>query len=139
MNAVEEWKQEKHSLGAVEDVEGYAAEGLRFEETEERAGDGVLVFDNSPLPPGGNDSALAAADTEHGRYARVAQMQSRGDDRLDWVSVTFTEDTVVTNSRPMTPFADDDIASELTDRGLSVETHDGYGPDDRRTVFVAEL
>jgi len=55
------------------------------------------------------------------------------------VSVTFTEDTVVTNSRPMTPFADDDIASELTDRGLSVETHDGYGPDDRRTVFVAEL
>ena len=54
------------------------------------------------------------------------------------MSVTFTEDTVVTNSRPMTPFADDDIASELTDRGLSVETHDGYGPDDRRTVFVAE-
>ena len=74
MNTVEEWKQEKHSLGVIEDVEEYAAEGLRFEETEERAGDGVLVFDNSPLPPGGNDSALAAADTEHGRYARVAQM-----------------------------------------------------------------
>ena len=97
------------------------------------------MFDSSPLPPEGNDPALAAADTEHGRCARVAQMQSRGDDRLDWVSVTFTEDTVVTNSRPMTPFADGDIVSELTDRGLSIGTHDGHGPDDRRTVFVAEL
>ncbi|PSP70746.1 hypothetical protein BRC79_01770 [Halobacteriales archaeon QH_8_67_27] len=74
MNTVEEWKQEKHSLGVIEDVEEYAAEGLRFEETEERADGGVLVFDNSPLPPDGNDPALAAADTEHGRYARVAQM-----------------------------------------------------------------
>jgi len=97
------------------------------------------VFDSSPLPPEGNDPGYHAADTEHGRYARVAQMQSRGDDRLDWVSVTFTEDTVVTNSRPMTPFADEEVAAKLTDLDLTVETHDGHGPDDRRTVFVAEL
>jgi ferredoxin-nitrite reductase len=39
-NTVEEWKQEKHPLDVVEDVREYAAEGLSFEEIEERAGDG---------------------------------------------------------------------------------------------------
>jgi len=40
MNTVEEWKQEKHPLDVVEDVKEYAAEGLSFDEIEERAGDG---------------------------------------------------------------------------------------------------
>ncbi|QPV64436.1 hypothetical protein I7X12_07440 [Halosimplex litoreum] len=40
MNAVEEWKQEKHPLDVVEDVKAYAAEGLSFEEIEQRAGEG---------------------------------------------------------------------------------------------------
>lgn len=115
------------------DALGPSLEGL----TDHLADGGVLVFDNAPLPPGGNDPGYHADDTEHGRYVRVAQMQPRSDDRLDWVSVTVTGDTVVTNSRPMTPFADEEVAAELTDLGLTVETHDGYGPDDRRTVFVA--
>lgn len=99
--------------------------------------DGVLIFDNSPLPPDGNDPALDTGDTEHGRYARVAQLQSRPDDRLDWVSVTFTADgAVVPTRRPMTPFADERIAATLDAHGFAVETHDRYGPTDDRTVFV---
>jgi nicotinamide riboside kinase len=37
----------------------------------------------------------------------------------------------------MTPFADEEIAEKLIDLGVMVETHNGYGPDDRRTVSVA--
>ncbi|MFC7237443.1 nitrite/sulfite reductase [Saliphagus sp. GCM10025317] len=40
MNAVEEWKQEKHPLDVIEDVKEYAEEGLSFDEIEERAGGG---------------------------------------------------------------------------------------------------
>jgi len=40
MNAVEEYKQEKHPLDVVEDVLEYAEEGLSFDEIESRAGDG---------------------------------------------------------------------------------------------------
>ncbi|WP_254545412.1 nitrite/sulfite reductase [Halomarina pelagica] len=40
MNTVERWKQEKHPLDVVEDVREYAAEGLAFDEIEERAGSG---------------------------------------------------------------------------------------------------
>lgn len=99
---------------------------------------GILVFDNSPLPPEGNDPALDVGETERGRYARVAHHAPREDGGLDWRSVTFTPggDCIV-NSRRMTPFADETIRAALVDRGFDVETHDGYGPDDSRTVFVA--
>jgi len=40
VNAVEEWKQEKHPLDVIEDVKAYAAEGISFDEIEARAGDG---------------------------------------------------------------------------------------------------
>ena len=40
MNTVERWKQEKHPLDVIEDVEQYAADELSFEEIEARAGDG---------------------------------------------------------------------------------------------------
>ncbi|WP_135365310.1 class I SAM-dependent methyltransferase [Halosimplex halophilum] len=99
---------------------------------------GVLVFDNSPLPPEGNEPAHHVGEYDGGRYVRVAQMQPRPDDRLEWVSVVFTESgEVFTNSRPMTPFDDEAVAAALDDTGLAVETREGYGPDDRRTVFVA--
>jgi len=99
---------------------------------------GVLVFDNSPLPPEGNEPAYHVGEYDGGRYLRVAQMQPRADDRLEWVSVVFTEDgEVFTNGRPMTPFADGAIAAALEREGVTVATRDGYGPDDRRTVFVA--
>jgi len=39
-NTVEEYKQEKHPLDVIEDLKEYAAEGLSFEEIEERAGGG---------------------------------------------------------------------------------------------------
>ncbi len=39
-NTVEEYKKEKHPLDVVEDLKEYAAEGLSFEEIEERAGGG---------------------------------------------------------------------------------------------------
>lgn len=37
------------------------------------ADSGVLVFDNSPLPPAGNHPALDMGSTERGDYARIAQ------------------------------------------------------------------
>ena len=40
MNSVERYKQEKHPLEVIEDVAEYAAEGLSFDEIEDRAGDG---------------------------------------------------------------------------------------------------
>ncbi len=40
MNTVERWKQEKQPLDVIDDVEEYAAEGLSFDEIEERAGEG---------------------------------------------------------------------------------------------------
>ncbi|USZ71234.1 nitrite/sulfite reductase [Natronosalvus halobius] len=40
MNAVEEWKREKHPLDVIDDVRRYAEEGLSFDEIEERAGGG---------------------------------------------------------------------------------------------------
>ncbi len=102
------------------------------------AAGGVLVFDNSPLPPEGNDPAYHVGEYDGGRYVRVAQMQRRPDDRLNWVSATFTEaGEVFTNSRPMTPFSDAEVAGALEAAGLAVETRDGYGPEDGRTVFVA--
>lgn len=99
---------------------------------------GVLVFDNSPLPPDGNEPALDVGETVGGdHYARVARMRPRADGRLDWCEATFTGDDAWVNVRPMTPFSDGRIRSALVDRGFGVETRDGYGPDDRRTVFVA--
>ena len=99
---------------------------------------GVLVFDNSPLPPDGNEPALDVGATDHGRYARVAQMNSTGDGRLSWDSVVFVSDgECFVNSRHMTPFADEELRAELERNGLAVETFDGFGPDDDRTVFVA--
>ena len=41
MNTVEQWKQEKHPLEMIELVEEFAAEGLSFDEIEEREGEGV--------------------------------------------------------------------------------------------------
>ncbi len=40
MNTVEHWKQEKHSLDIIEEIYEYAAEGLSFDEIEERGGEG---------------------------------------------------------------------------------------------------
>ncbi|NHN59394.1 MULTISPECIES: nitrite/sulfite reductase [Halorussus] len=40
MNTVEQWKQRKHPLDVLDDVETYAAEGLSFDEIEARAGEG---------------------------------------------------------------------------------------------------
>lgn len=104
------------------------------------ADDGVLVFDASRLPPDGHDEpALDVGETPRGAYARVVQMQPRGDGRLDWNSVVVPpEGRPFVNSRPMTPFDDREIVDALRAAGLDAETHDGFGPDDDgRTVFVA--
>jgi len=96
---------------------------------------GVFVFDNSPLPPGGTDPGLdVGAD---GEYVRVAQHVPDGD-RLDWRAVTFLADgEVFATSRQMTPVADETVTAALTAAGFDVETREGYGPGDDRTVFVA--
>jgi SAM-dependent methyltransferase len=100
--------------------------------------DGVIVFDNSNLPPEGNDPGLDVGSTDEGRYVRVAHHEPTGDGTLEWRSVTFTEDgDPVVNTREMTPFADAVIRELLAAAGVTVETHDGFGPEDTRTVFVA--
>lgn len=98
---------------------------------------GLLVLDNSPLPPEGNRAALDVGAFDGDRYARVARHAPREDGRLDWHSVTFTPGEVVVNTRPMTPFADGRVAAALEAAGFDAERHDGYGPGDERTVFVA--
>lgn len=103
---------------------------------ERVAADGVLVLDNSPLPPEGNEPALDVGTTAEGRYARVARMRPRDDGRLAWDAVTFTGEECVVTTRPMTPFEDATVAAAIRDADLAVETHDGFGPGDDRTVFV---
>lgn len=102
------------------------------------ADDGVLVFDNSPLPPEGNHPALDVGTTENGQYARVVQMNPTDGERLSWDSVVFTpEGQFFVDSYEMTPFDDLTIAAALSELGFAVEPIDGYGPADHRTVFVA--
>lgn len=110
-----------------------------IEAVASRLGDGaVFVFDNSPLPPDGTGLGLDVGTTEHGDYARLAQHVPTGDGQLDWRAVMFgPEGEFFVNSRAMTPFEDETIRSTLEDSGFVVESHDGYGPDDERTVFVA--
>jgi len=99
---------------------------------------GVLVFDNSPLPPEGNQPALDVGTTERGDYARIAQYVPTDEGRLEWREVVFGPDGEwFVNTRAMTPFEDGTLAAGLAELGLDVETHDGYGPGDDRTVFVA--
>lgn len=98
---------------------------------------GVVVFDNSSLPADGNDPALDVGETERGRYARVAHHFPTENGRLDWREVTFTPDgECIVNSRRMTPFDDETVGTALVETGFEVETHNGFGPDDHRTVFV---
>ncbi|MFC7057070.1 class I SAM-dependent DNA methyltransferase [Halovenus salina] len=99
---------------------------------------GVLVFDNSPLPPEGNEAALDVGTYKHGQYARVVQMTPIDTGQLSWDSLVFTPDgEFFIDSYDMTPFEDVTIAATLSQHGLAVETVAGYGPDDSRTVFVA--
>jgi SAM-dependent methyltransferase len=99
---------------------------------------GVLVFDNSPLPPAGNHPALDVGTTERGDYARIAQHVPTDEGRLEWREVVFAPDGEwFVNSREMTPFEDGTLAAALAERGLDAEAHEGYGPGDDRTVFVA--
>lgn len=110
-----------------------------FEAVASRLVDGgVLIFDNSPLPPDGNAPGIDVGAADGGDYARIAQHVPTGTGRLDWRAVTFTPDGEgFVNSRLMTPFDDETIRAELVECGFDVETHDGYGPEDERTVFVA--
>lgn len=99
---------------------------------------GVLIFDNSPLPPDGNHPALDVGTVKDGDYARIAQHVPAENGRLDWREVVFTPDgDFFVNSRKMTPYDDGTIATALSELGFSVQTSDGYGPDDHRAVFVA--
>lgn len=100
------------------------------------APDGVFVFDNSPLPPEGNEVAIDIGEGDSGSYARLVQMNPDGD-RLRWDQMVVTPDGgVCVDTRPMTPFDDLDIAATLSANGFDFEPFDGYGPDDDRTVFV---
>lgn len=102
---------------------------------------GVLVFDNSPLPPEGNRPGLDVGRDADGaiEYVRVAHHVPTDDGRLDWRAVTFTPDgDPFTDRRRMTPFADERIADALAAAGFDdVDVADGYGPGDDRSVFVA--
>lgn len=111
---------------ALQSLTGHLADG------------GLLVFDSSPLPQGGNNAAIDIGSTERGDYARIVQMSPAEDGTLDWNSIVFTPDGEwFLDSKPMTPFDDLTIATALSELGLAVTTHDGFGPDDARTVFAA--
>lgn len=107
---------------------------------------GLLVFDNSPLPPDGNHPGIDIGETPQGPYARIAQHVPAGDGQLDWRSITFTPDgTVVPDRTPMTPFSDEQIGTACREAGFDVEQFDGFGPTaqprglgEKRTVFVCE-
>ncbi|WP_423996285.1 class I SAM-dependent methyltransferase [Halorubrum trapanicum] len=102
---------------------------------------GVLVFDNSSLPPGGNRPGLDVGRDAEGaiEYVRVAHHVATGDGRLDWRAVTFPLDgDPFVDRRRMTPFTDDRIADALAAAGFDdVDVAEGYGPGDDRSVFVA--
>lgn len=102
---------------------------------------GVLVFDNSPLPPDGNRPGLDVGRGDDGeiQYVRVAHHVATDGGRLDWRAVTFTPDgDPFVDRRRMTPFADDRIADALAAAGFDdVDVAEGYGPGDDRSVFVA--
>lgn len=99
--------------------------------------DGMVIFDNSPLPSGGNHPALDVGTTEAGQYARIAQHVPLGDNRLDWRAITFLPDgEFFVNSRKMTPFDDERITIELEQLGFEVDRYSGFGPEDDRTVFI---
>ncbi|MGM0447813.1 MAG: class I SAM-dependent methyltransferase [Methanobacteriota archaeon] len=102
---------------------------------------GVLVFDNSPLPPEGNRPGLdVGRDGDDAiEYVRVAHHVATDDGRLDWRAVTFTPDgDPFVDRRRMTPFADERVADALAAAGFDdVDVADGYGPGDERSVFVA--
>lgn len=99
---------------------------------------GVLVFDNSPLPPEGNHPAIDVGEYEDGTYARIVQMNPTDGGRLSWDAVVFlSSGEFFVDSRPMTPFEDLAVAEALSQQGFRFETRDGFGPDDDRTVFVA--
>lgn len=101
------------------------------------AGGGLVVFDNSALPAEGNDLALDDGTDDDPAYARIARHVPTDDGRLEWQSVVFSDETCFVNTRRMTPFEDEQIAAALDDHEFEVERHDGYGPQDHRTVFVA--
>lgn len=97
---------------------------------------GIVVFDKARLPPDGNEPALDVGTTDSRRYARVARMRPRADGRLAWDSVVFADGDCFVTTRPMTAIEDETLEAALEDAGLAVETHDGFGPADDRTVFV---
>lgn len=98
---------------------------------------GILVFDNARLPASGNEPDLDVGTTEQGEYARVAHHAPVADGTLEWREVVFPPDgDCFVNRRSMTPFDDDTVATALAEAGFEVDMFDGYGPDDRRTVFV---
>lgn len=100
---------------------------------------GLLIFDNATLPPEGNHAALDVGTApDYGDYARIAQQVPTGENRLEWREAVFTGNgDFFVNTRLMTPFNDAVIADALADYGFTVQTHDGFDADDRRTVFVA--
>lgn len=100
------------------------------------APEGLLVFDNSPLPADGNEPGLDDGSDRDPAYVRIAHHRAREDGRLDWQEVIFTGDDVIRNVRPMTPFDSERLVRALNDRFRTVELHSGYGPGDDRTVFV---
>lgn len=101
---------------------------------------GVLVFDNSRLPPEGNELGLDVGSTARGDYARLAQHVATDDGTLEWRSVVFGPDgEFFVNERLMSPFSDETIASVLEDAGLEWRSRDGFEPGDRRTVFIASV
>lgn len=103
------------------------------------ASDGILVFDNSPLPSDGNQPAIDVGTVDDDYYARIVQMNPGPGERLHWDQIVITpDDTVLVDTREMTPFDDLDIATALSTHDIVFEPFDGFGPSDSRTVFVCK-
>ena len=104
------------------------------------APEGLLVFDNSPLPTDGNHPAIDVGVVEDSHYARIVQMNRREDECLHWDQIVVAPDgSLFVDTRPMSPFDDLEIAAELSKHGVLFEPFEGFGLDDTRTVFVSTL
>ncbi len=104
------------------------------------ASGGTLVCDTMTLPDEGTDLTLEVHDRTDGQYARLFQVHARGDDRYRWHSLVFTSADWFVDTHDLLDVPPAALVDALEDRGLAVDTTDGYSDASGwpATVVVAQ-